>query len=91
MLSLQECLDFSGLSEEEIDAIAEHEHVPEIVAAEIGATLLQTHAGVCLLRLYLAESIEHARCRGQFDKATRLEHLLRRFGEAHPQGPPPLH
>ena len=33
MLSLQECIDFSDLSEDAIEAIAEHEQVPEIVAA----------------------------------------------------------
>ena len=63
MLSLQECIDFSDLSKDEIEAIAEHEHVPEIVAAEIGATLLQTTSGVCLIKLYLLENIEQARSR----------------------------
>jgi len=91
MHSLQECLDMSGLSEEEIDAIAEHEQVPEIVAAEIGSTLLQTCAGVCLLKLYLAECIEQARCRGQFDKAARLARASRRFDEAHPDAPSRMH
>jgi hypothetical protein len=88
MLSLQECLDFSDLSEDEIEAIAEHEHVPEIVAAEIGATLLQTTSGVCLIKLYLLENIEQARARKQFDKARRLEALYRRFDQAHPGADP---
>lgn len=88
MLSLQECIDFSDLSEDEIEAIAEHEHVPEIVAAEIGATLLQTTSGVCLIKLYLLENIEHARARGQFDKARRLEVLYRSFDREHPGADP---
>lgn len=84
MLSLQECIDFSDLTEDEIEAIAEHEHVPEIVAAEIGATLLQTNSGVCLIKLYLLENIEHARSRGHYDKANRLDELYRRFNRDHP-------
>ena len=88
MLSLQECIDFSDLSEDEIEAIAEHEHVPEIVAAEIGATLLQTTNGVCLIKLYLLENIEQARHRGHFDKANRLEELYRRFNRDHPGADP---
>lgn len=88
MLSLQECIDFSDLSKDEIEAIAEHEHVPEIVAAEIGATLLQTTSGVCLIKLYLLENIEHARARNQFDKASRLEKLYRRFDQEHPGADP---
>lgn len=88
MLSLQECIDFSDLSEDEIEAIAEHEHVPEIVAAEIGSSLLQTNSGVCLIKLYLLENIEHARSRRQFDKARRLEKLYRRFDREHPGADP---
>ena len=88
MLSLQECIDFSDLSEDEIEAIAEHEHVPEIIAAEIGATLLQTTSGVCLIKLYLLENIEQARVRGHFDKAQRLEALYRRFNRDHPGADP---
>lgn len=88
MLSLQECLDFSDLSEEEVEAIAEHEHVPEIVAAEIGNTLLKTKAGICLIKLYLLENIEHARSLGQFDKAKRLDALYRRFHYEHPGAEP---
>lgn len=88
MLSLQECIDFSNLTEDEIEAIAEHEHIPEIVAAELGATLLQTPSGVCLIKLYLLENIERARLRGDFDKAGRLESLYRRFHQAHPGADP---
>lgn len=88
MLSLQDCIDFSDLSEDEIGAIAEHEHVPEIVAAEIGATLLQSTSGVCLLKLYLLENIEQARALGHFEKAARLEKLYRRFDREHPGADP---
>ena len=88
MLSLQECIDFSDLSEDEIEAIAEHEQVPEIVAAEIGNTLLQTRSGVCLIKLYLLENLERARSLGHFEKARQLDVLYRRFDREHPGADP---
>jgi len=36
MLTLDDCIELSELTEEEILAIAEHEHVPEMVALERG-------------------------------------------------------
>ena len=42
MLTLQECIDLSGLEVEVIEAIARHERIPEIVAAELGNHLLAT-------------------------------------------------
>jgi len=36
MLTREDCLALCELSEDEVAAIAEHEHVPEIVAMEMG-------------------------------------------------------
>ena len=33
MISLQDCIAFSGLSEDEVTAIGEHEHIPKIAAS----------------------------------------------------------
>jgi len=33
MLTLQDCIELSELTEEEILAIAEHEHIPEMVTS----------------------------------------------------------
>lgn len=87
MLSLQECFDLSDLSEDEIEVIAEHEHVPPIVAAELGTTLLKTKTGLCLLRLYLLESIERARETGDFAKARRLDEIYSRLENEHTAPP----
>ena len=35
MISLEDCIALCGLTEQEVMAIAEHEHVPEIAAAAI--------------------------------------------------------
>ena len=48
MLSYQDCVELSDLTEEEIEAIAEHEHLPEIAALEMGSYLVPvsyTHLG----------------------------------------------
>ena len=36
MLTYQDCVGLCELSEAEIRAIAEHEHLPEVVALELG-------------------------------------------------------
>jgi hypothetical protein len=38
MLTLEDRIALSDLTHEEIDAIAEHEHLPETIAAELGCT-----------------------------------------------------
>ena len=84
MLTLQECLEFCELTEDEIHAIAEHEHVPEIVAAELGDCLLQSEEGVCLIRRYMQDDINLAEAQGQRLKAQHLVEVLAHFNEVHP-------
>lgn len=84
MLSGQECFEFCGLTEDEIHAIAEHEHVPEIVAAELGACLLQTDIGTWLIKRYMLEDIKIAEMQGQSEKAKRLHLILDQFSVVHP-------
>jgi hypothetical protein len=45
MISLEDCVGLCGLSEEEVLAIAEHEHLPEIAAAALAAYLLSQKHG----------------------------------------------
>ena len=39
MLSIQDVLDYCDLDRGEIEAVAEHEHLPMTVAAEMGESL----------------------------------------------------
>lgn len=84
MLSSQECFEFCELTEDEIHAIAEHEKVPEIVAAELGECLLQSDVGTWLIRRYMLEDIEQAKAQGHLDRVAKLHHVLDRFDAAHP-------
>jgi hypothetical protein len=42
MLTIQDCIELSELTEEEILAIARHQHIPEMAALELGNYLIQT-------------------------------------------------
>ena len=84
MLTLDECIAMSGLTEEEVAIVAEHEHLSMMVAAELGYTLLKTAKGVFTLRCYIAEVLEHAKLAGKCNKAKHVDHILTRFNAAHP-------
>jgi hypothetical protein len=46
MISLEDCIGLCGLDEDEVAAISEHEHIPEIAAAALANYLLtQPHGG----------------------------------------------
>ena len=61
MLSLEDCLALCELSEEEVLAIAHHERIPEIVAAELGHYLARTPQGELALQSMLREARHRAR------------------------------
>jgi len=84
MLSLRDCFAFSELTDEEVQVIAEHEHIPEIVAAELGNDLVHSEDGVLMIKAYMLDCIEHARRHGHFDRADSLYAVYRRFDAAHP-------
>jgi hypothetical protein len=84
MLTLDECIGMSGLTEDEIAVIAEHQRVPEIVAVEVGHALLKTPKGVYTLRCCISDLLEQAKLAGKRDKAKRLDLVLTRFNAAHP-------
>jgi hypothetical protein len=84
MLTLRDCLDFCDLGEDEIHVIAEHEHIPDIVAAELGSTLLNSPKGIYKIRELMLEELERAKLSGQHEKAKRLDQIITRFIATHP-------
>jgi hypothetical protein len=83
VLSLQEVLDFCGLDEEEIHAIAQHEHISEVCAAALGSSLLQTEQGTARIEGLMRENIEDAKSHGQPTRAEACERVLAHFKENH--------
>jgi hypothetical protein len=84
MITIEDCLALSDLSEEEIDAIAEHEHLPEIVAAELGNYLAHLPGGLHHIRSMIHDDIAAARLRGDQRHAYRLRLVLMHFCCDHP-------
>lgn len=84
MLCLEDCLDFCELDADEVAAIAEHEHLPPIVAAELGYELLQSHEGITRLHVMMLDDIQLALNHGHVEHANELANTYRHFRSAHP-------
>lgn len=84
MLSLEDCVALSCLTEEEIAAIAEHEHLPMIVAAELGSYLVQTPDGSCYIKSMIQDDIKAANARGDLLHALALKLVMRHYLSTHP-------
>lgn len=87
MLSYEDVIELSELTEDEIAAIAEHEHIPEICAAEYGYYLCHSPDGTPKLRRMILDDIEHARRQGDTTKVMKLRKVLAHFAKTHPERP----
>jgi hypothetical protein len=84
MLTLKDCIALCDLSEEEVDAIAEHEHIPTIIAAEMANYLCHSPAGVPMIRHFIVDDIRNAENRGDTRHAQLLKLVLWHFIQTHP-------
>ena len=93
MITLEDCVGLCGLTEEEVLAIAEHEHVPEIPAEAIGRYLLKAPQGAEKIRDMMRDDIHAAFTRDDREHASELLMVLRHFLETHPEAQAlrPLH
>jgi len=87
MLTIADCQGLCGLTEEELQVLADHEHLPLIVAAELAADLLRTAKGTWRLRNCMLEELEKAAAAGRHDKAKRIDRIISGFIAAHPVPP----
>lgn len=85
MLTYEDCVGLCELTEEEVEAIAEHEHIPEIVATELGCYLIHTDDGLPRIRRIILDDIEMAEKRGDKRHAITLKLVLKHFVDTHPQ------
>lgn len=83
MLTIVDCIALSDLTEEEVDAIAEHEHLPEIVAVEMGCWMVHSPSGERRIKRMIVDDIEAARARGDFAHSAKLKLVLQHFVEEH--------
>ncbi|TVO70738.1 hypothetical protein [Sedimenticola selenatireducens] len=85
MLTLEDCLGLCELDEEEILAIAEHEHVPEIVALEMAQYMVHLPEGTVMIKRMILEDIQHAKQNNNQSHAEVLEKALKHFIVNHPE------
>jgi hypothetical protein len=85
MISFEDCIGMCGLTETEIAAIAEHEHVPEIAAAILGQYLLHQQHGPERIRQMLVDDIRAAVGGGNIKHAAELTSALRHLMSTHPE------
>lgn len=83
MLTLEDCIAFSGLTGDQVDAVARHRHIPAIVAAEWAECLLATEDGCNAVEAALIEeavraTAHHRACAGAWCRG------LAEFRHAHP-------
>jgi hypothetical protein len=86
MLTLEDCIALSELRPDEIKAIAEIEHLPEMIAAELGYYLMHLPDGERRVQALLRADLEAARRNGDFKHAAKLRLCLERFLAEHPSG-----
>ena len=69
---------------DEIAAIAEHQHIPEIAATELGSFLLSTQEGRQQIKRMIVDDLVRACESGDESRADRLRTALAHYVAAHP-------
>ena len=83
-MTYEDCVELSDLTEEEIEAIAQHEHLPEMAALELGSYLVHTPEGIPMIKRIILDDIEEARRHGHAQKALQLKLVLKHSVDTHP-------
>jgi hypothetical protein len=91
MITLEDCIAFCGLTEDEVLAIAEHEHIPEVAATALAQYLLSQEHGSENVRDMIVDDIRRAQLRGDRKHVLCLLHVLHHFLKMHPEAKPPHH
>lgn len=91
MITLEDCIALSGLSEEEILAIAEHEHIPAGAAVAMARYLSKAAGGVEVVCTMIIDDIRAAQASGNRDHTRELLHILHHYLRAHPEAQPRVH
>lgn len=85
MISLEDCIALSGLTSDEVAALAEHEHISEMAAAAMADYLLHRDKGPHLVREMIRDDIRAAIAKGDAKHARELVAALAHFLREHPE------
>lgn len=91
MISLEDCIGLCDLTEEEVLAIAEHEHMPEIAATAYAAYLARKDDGMNEVCRMIVDDVREAQAGGNTEHVRTLLHVLHHFLRTHPEAAPRIH
>jgi hypothetical protein len=92
MITLEDCVALCGLTEQEVLAIAEHEHLPEIASAALASYLVhQEKYGLNRVRDMIVHDIRTAQACGDKEHVLVLLHVLHHFLRVHAEAQPQQH
>lgn len=86
MLTLQDCVEMSGIDWDELVAIAHHEHLPDMVALEKAHAFLQQEWGAPAVRQMVIDEVRRSIENGNSKEAVTALRILEHTFEAHPGG-----
>lgn len=85
MIEMNDIIALSGLSEDEINAIAEHEHLPSVNAAALAHYMMEQHNGSAQVHDMICDDIRAALHKHDLAHAKDLYATLKQFLEEHPE------
>ncbi|MGI9388363.1 MAG: hypothetical protein ACR2OX_13125 [Methyloligellaceae bacterium] len=91
MITMEDCIGLCELTEEEILAIAEHEHMPEMAAIAYAEYLIKREHGAEDICRLIVEDIRAAQARNDREHTQSLLHVLHHFIRSHPEAAPKQH
>jgi hypothetical protein len=83
MLTLQDCIGFSGLTADQLEAIADHENLDMIIAAEWAEAVLDRPEGEDMVERMLAEEVAFCESHHKEDRLIRFQAGLDDFHKHH--------
>jgi hypothetical protein len=91
MITLEDCIGLCGLTEQEVLALAEHEHLPEIASTALAQYLMSRGHGSDKVRDMIIDDIRQAERAGDKQHLLTLLHVLHHFLVTHPEATPSQH
>ncbi len=84
MLTYKDCLDWSDIDQNEVDAISEHEHMDRILALAYGDRLAHQPNGTRRMRRIMIDDIHHAQAHQNHFHEAELRLMLNQYIKNHP-------
>ncbi len=91
MITLQDCIGLCGLTEKEVLALAEHEHMHEIIATALASYLQRQEHGIEKVRDMIVDDVRQAQHCGDEEHVLTLLQVLHQFLRTHPEAIPSHH